>query len=100
MPRISAAFWILPPVSSSVHPLVERPLERPAKVVGREWNVALDFAHRGQGDGGDRDRIIEIGPDLPGAHRLFQVAVGGCDEAQADLDLVGTAEPAKAPALE
>src|SRR3989441_13367461 len=80
-------------------PLFELAVERLAKVVGEEWNVALNFSQRGQGDGGDGDPIVEIGPELAGVHVLFQVAVGGRDEAQADLDLVSAAEPAKAPAL-
>ena len=81
-------------------PLLELAVERLAKVVGEERDVALDFAQRGQGDGGDGDPIVEIGPELAGVHLLFQLSVGGRDEAQADLDLVGAAEPAKAPALE
>src|SRR5439155_7650100 len=81
-------------------PLLELAVERLAKVVGEERNVTLDFAQRGQGDGGDRDPIVEIGPELAGVHLLFQLSVGGRDEAQADLDLVGTTQPPKAPALE
>src|SRR3989442_11685095 len=76
-------------------PLLELAVEPLAKVVGEERNVALDFPQRGQGDGGDGDPIVEIGPELAGVHLLFQLSVAGHDEAYAALDLVGAAWPAK-----
>ncbi len=55
------------------------------EMVDEKWEVAVALAERGDGDGNDVDAEVEIFAEAALADGVFEVFVGGSDEAEIDL---------------
>ena len=63
------------------------------EVVGQQRDVAMAFAQGRQEDGDDVQAEVKVGAELALGHRHFQIAVGGGDQTDVDLDGLGAADP-------
>ena len=57
-----------------------------------QFDVAWPFAQRRRHQRHDIDAVIEVGAEIVARHGLFQIAVGGADDAHIDLQRLGAAD--------
>lgn len=62
------------------------------EVLAEERDVAGALAERGEVDGDDVDAVVEVFAEAAGVDHLFEVFVGGADEAEVDFAKGATAE--------
>src|SRR5207253_1041288 len=80
-------------VLQDVNDLRIQPLERDAvagavnaqEVVGEQGDIVAALAQWGQEDGHDVDAVIKVFAKTSGAHHLFQVLVGGGEQAKINV---------------
>ena len=70
------------------------------EVLGQERDVVAALAQRRQPDRDDVDAVEQVLAERALGHHLRQVAIGGGDDADVGLDLLGPAEPAEAALLQ
>ena len=72
--------------------LVVLPAEAGQELVGHGDDVLLPLPQGGDVDADDVQPVEEIGPEQTALHRLLQIAVGGNDQPEVQLDLLGAGE--------
>src|SRR5205823_4956224 len=63
------------------------------EVTDQRRNIVAPIAQRGGREGDDMEAVVEVLPELPGRDQRGQVAVGGGDDPDVDVDGALTADP-------